>query len=173
VASCLAQRPGSLSMAASFPQRMSAGLRSTIIATFGGLWLTGCYWLVLHYFFSQPSDFGAVQHPWAPAVLKVHGWIAVAGVFLLGWITARHVSDRWPQTARRISGIAIVGVAAILAVTGYALYYTTDRLHDLAGLTHEAVGGVAILLALTHWRRRRPVRRSQLLPGMEPPQEPV
>jgi len=125
------------------------------MAILGGLWLSGCCWLVLHYFFWQPSDFGAVQHPWAPVVLKIHGWIAVASVFLLGWLTARHVSDRWPQNAKRASGVAIASVAIVLALTGYALYYTTDRLHDVAGLAHEIIGGSAILLAVMHWKRRR------------------
>ena len=136
--------------------------------TFGALWVSGCYWLILQYFFSQPSDFGAVQHPWAPLVLKVHGWMAVGGMFLLGWVTAGHVTDRWSQSPRRASGLAMASVAILLALTGYALYYTTDRLHDLAGVAHEIVGGGAILLALTHWRRRRPVRRSELVTDPHP-----
>lgn len=152
-------------MAAQFQQRMSGGLRLAVMLIFGGLWLSGCYWLLLHYFFARASQFGPVQHPWEPVILRVHGWIAVAGVFLLGWITAQHVSDRWQQAIKRVSGVAIASVAAILAVTGYALYYTTDRLHDIAGAAHEVVGGTAVLLALTHWRRHRPVRRSRLLPG--------
>ena len=150
-------------MAASYPERMSAGLRSAVMATFGSLWLSGCGWLLLHFFCAQPTDFGPVEHPWAPVILRIHGWFAVASVFLLGWISARHVSDRWPQTIRRFSGVAIAGVAIILAVTGYALYYTTDRLHDLAAAAHEFVGGTAVLLALTHWRRHRSVRRAGLL----------
>jgi len=152
-------------MAVQYPQRMSGGLRLAVMLIFGGLWLSGCYWLLLHYFFARPSDFGPVQHPWEPVVLRIHGWIAVAGVFLLGWITAQHVSDRWQQTIKRVSGVATASTAAVLALTGYALYYTTDRLHDLAGAAHEVLGGAAILLALTHWRRHRPVRRSRLLPG--------
>lgn len=133
--------------------------------TFGALWLSGVYWLVLHLFFSKPTDFGAVQHPWAPTVLKIHGWIAVGSVFLLGWVTAGHVSDRWNQSVKRPSGLAITSVAAVLAITGYALYYTTDGLHDMAGLAHEALGAGAILLALIHWKRRgrSPVRRSALI----------
>ena len=91
--------------------------------------------------------------------MRVHGWIAVAGVFLLGWITARHVSDRWPQMIKRASGISIATVAVILALTGYALYYTTDRVHDAAGVTHEIIGVGALLFALTHWRPYRPFRR--------------
>lgn len=152
----------SRTVVSSLPQPMSARLRSTVMVTFGALWLTGCFWLILRYFFAQPSDFGPVQHPWAPVTLKIHGWIAVASVFLLGWITARHVSDRLPQPAKRMSGIAIASTAVVLSLTGYALYYTTDRLHDIAGLAHEAVGAAAIALGLTHWRRRRSVRRSQV-----------
>ncbi|HUI62625.1 MAG TPA: hypothetical protein VLX90_20520 [Steroidobacteraceae bacterium] len=142
-------------MAASIPQRMSTALRATIFVVFGTLWGTGCYWLVLHSFFARPSQFGPAQHPWEPGVLRVHGWLAVASVFLLGWITARHVSDRWYQSARRTSGLAMVGIAALLALTGYALYYTTDALNDWAALVHEALGVPAILFALIHWRRYR------------------
>jgi hypothetical protein len=91
--------------------------------------------------------------------LRIHGWIAVLGVFLLGWVTARHVSDRWPQMIKRVSGIAMASVAAILGLTGYALYYTTDRLHDAAGVAHEVLGVAALLFALTHWRRYRPSGR--------------
>ena|SRR5665213_1572279 len=147
-------------MADKTTERMSTGLRVAIFATFGALWASGCYWLALNYFFAQATQFGPVQHPWAPTILRVHGWIAVATVFLLGWITARHVGDRWPQMHKRISGLAVASVAAILAITGYALYYTTDRLHDVAGVAHEIIGVAAILFALTHWRRYRPRRRS-------------
>lgn len=152
-------------MAYSYPQRMSAGLRSSVITTYGLLWLSGCYWLVLHYFFARPSDFGPVSHPWEPLLLRIHGWIAVGGVFLLGWVTARHVSDLWPQTIKRVSGIAMASVAGVLAISGYGLYYTTDGLHNASALVHETIGALAVLFALTHWRRHRPARRSRLLPG--------
>lgn len=143
-------------MAVVYRERMSLALRSAVIAVFAALWLTGCLWLVLHYFFAQTSDFGPLDHPWNPVILRIHGWIAVFGVFLLGWVTARHVSDRWPQMIKRVSGISMAAVAVILALTGYALYYTTDRLHDSAGVAHEIIGVAAFLFALTHWRRYRP-----------------
>ena len=155
-------------MAVQNPQRMSGGLRLAVMLTFGTLWLSGCYWLLLHYFFARPSDFGPMQHPWAPMILKIHGWIAVAAVFLLGWIMAQHVSDRWRQMIKRVSGVSIAGVAAILALTGYALYYTTDLLHDVAGAVHEVLGGAAILFALAHWRPHRRARRSRLPPPAQP-----
>jgi len=154
-------------MAATIPQRMSPALRTTIFVVFGALWGSGCYWLMLHWFFAHPSQFGPAQHPWEPGVLRVHGWIAVASVFLLGWVTARHVSDRWYQSVRRTSGLAMVGVLALLAITGYALYYTTDALHDSAALIHEVLGIGALLFALTHWRRYRvsPASRTRAVRG--------
>jgi hypothetical protein len=152
-------------MAAMFPERMSPGLRTAVLLIFGSLWLTGCFWLVLHFFFARPSDFGPVQHPWAPVILRLHGWVAVGGVFMLGWLTASHVTDRWPHTVKRVSGVAIAGLGVVLAVTGYALYYTTDRIHDSAGFVHEVLGGAAVLFALTHWRRYRVARRSRLQLG--------
>jgi hypothetical protein len=141
---------------------MSTGLRSAVIVAFGALWVTGCYWLVLHYFFARPSDFGPIENPWGATVLRIHGWIAVSGVFLLGWVTARHVSERWPQMIKRVSGIAMASVAALLGLTGYALYYTTDKIHDAAGVAHEVIGVAALLFALTHWRRYGPGRRGSL-----------
>jgi hypothetical protein len=49
----------------------------------------------------------------------------------------------------------MAGVAAVLALSGYALYYTVDNLHDFAAIIHELIGAAAILFALTHWRRYR------------------
>jgi hypothetical protein len=134
---------------------MSSALRATVIGIFGALWLSGCAWLVLHFFFSQRSDFGPVESPWSPTLLRVHGWIAVVSVFLLGWVTARHVSDRFFQAQRRVSGLSMVTLAVILALTGYGLYYTTGHLHGVAAIVHETIGGLAVLFALVHWTRRR------------------
>lgn len=147
-------------MATPSPVRMSKGLRLAIFVTFGALWASGSYWLILHYFFARPGDFGPVGHPWEPAVMRLHGWIAMAVVFLLGWVTALHVGERWPGMNRRVSGLSMVSVAVLLALSGYALYYTTAGFHDAAAVVHEVLGAAAILFALIHWRgyRTRSVR---------------
>jgi hypothetical protein len=131
---------------------MSAGLRSAVFATFGVLWASGCGWLVLHWFFEPMGAFGSSPHPWEPALLRVHGWLAAGGVFLLGWIAAEHIGTRWVLVRRRPSGVIMVCVAAALVISGYALYYTTDLLHDLSTVAHEVIGGAAIVFALVHWR---------------------
>ena len=42
---------------------MSPALRRALYAAFGLLWLTGCAWLVLHYFFRTAGEFGPTPHP--------------------------------------------------------------------------------------------------------------
>lgn len=158
-----------LTMAAALPEPMSPALRRSLVWTFGLLWVSGCAWLVLHYFFTSVTDFGLVPNPWAAVVLRVHGWLAVGGVYLLGWVSASHVSVRWPQEIKRSSGVAMATLAAVLVLTGYALYYTTDRLHDGADFIHEVLGAAAILFALTHWRRYRIARRPVRSPGARDP----
>jgi len=57
---------------------------------------------------------------------------------------------------KRASGLSVASVAGVLAITGYALYYTIDLTHDAAAVIHKIVGGAAILFALIHGRRYRP-----------------
>ena len=130
---------------------MSAGLRGAVYTVFGVLWVSGAAWLVVHLLFPQQTSFGPAPNPWEPAILRVHGWTATAAMFLLGWISARHIVDRWPLHRRRPSGLLLSALGALLVLSGYALYYTTDRLHASASMTHEILGAAGILLAVLHW----------------------
>src|SRR5262245_54689520 len=112
--------------------RMSPALRVATYVISAALWASGCVWLVLHFGFARQTQFGPIPNPWEPTLLHVHGWIAVSGVFLLGWISAGHIPERWTNGRNRVSGLLLIGTAAVLVVSGYALYYTIDRLHDIA-----------------------------------------
>lgn len=135
--------------------RMSRALRAALIASAAILWLSGCVWLVLHFAFPQPTPFGPAPNPLEPVVLKVHGLSAVAGVFLLGWVTSDHLIERRGAGSRYRSGLVLAGAAALLVLSGYALYYTTGAVHDVAARTHEVLGVASLLAALTHWWRKR------------------
>jgi MFS family permease len=137
---------------------MPTALRRAIYAVCALLWLSGCAWLIVHFAFPTPTDFGPAPNPWEPVILRMHGWSAVSGVFLLGWITAGHISDRWRRSRNRVSGFSLAGFAVALLLSGYALYYTTDGLHDVAATLHEVLGVVAIVFALIHWRRNTAFR---------------
>jgi hypothetical protein len=133
--------------------RMSARLRAAIYATFGALWASGCGWLVLHLFFRPVTEFGPGPHPWEPALMRLHGVLAVPGVFLLGWISTAHLVEHWRHGRRPISGITISATAALLVLSGYALYYVTGFAHSASSVTHEVIGVAAIATALIHWQR--------------------
>jgi uncharacterized membrane protein len=136
--------------------RMSKALRTAVFATCALLWLSGAVWLVVHLTLEQPAPFGPLPSPWEPLLLKVHGLLAVVGVFLLGWITADHLRERRKQRRNYRSGVLLAGTAVLLALSGYALYYTTGTVHEVAARTHELLGVGSLLVALAHWWRARP-----------------
>jgi hypothetical protein len=133
---------------------MSTALRLVIYTICTLLWLSGCVWLVAHFFFPVSTEFGPAPNPAEPWLLRIHGWVAVGAVFLFGWITSGHISDRWRKPQNRVSGLSLAAFVSILTLSGYALYYTTDRLHDASAIAHEVLGVLAIVFALVHWRAR-------------------
>jgi hypothetical protein len=135
--------------------RMPHVLRATVYTTCALLWLTGVLWLVLHLAFAGGNEFGPLPNAWEAPLLRVHGLLAVGGVFLLGWLTAAHIGARWSAYRNRTSGLALLATAAVLVVSGYALYYSTGRAHAGAAVLHEWLGALAILAAFAHWWRRR------------------
>jgi hypothetical protein len=138
-------------MSAASSIRMSPTLRVVSYLAFGVLWLSGCAWMLLNYFFPSATEFGLAPNPWQATILHAHGWIAVPTVFLFGWLAASHIAARWREARNRISGYTLAVFAAILLLSGYALYYTTESPHRLATLIHQALGVVVIAFALGHW----------------------
>lgn len=130
-------------------------LRGAIYSIGALLWLSGALWLVLHYMLPQSTPFGPLPNPWEAPLMRVHGLIAVGAVFLIGWMTAAHVTTRWTSDRNRRSGLALGGTALLLIFSGYALYYTTGSPHDAAAFAHEVVGVFAPLAGLAHWWRNR------------------
>lgn len=85
-------------------------------------------------------------HPWEPPILLLHGIVAILSMYLLGWITARHIVRWWPRRLRRLSGGALAAFLTLLAVSGFALFFLSDdRWQHIAALTHDALGlGVTV-----------------------------
>lgn len=137
---------------------MSRPLRLTVYALCALLWGSGVVWLVLHLGFAQQGPFGALPNPWEPTLMRVHGLLAVGAVFLLGWIGGGHILARWSSARNRRSGLVLAGSGALLIASGYALYYSTGVLHDIASATHEWLGVAAASVALAHWWRARATR---------------
>lgn len=131
---------------------MGPWIRRWVYVAFGMLWLTGGAWLLLHFFFQRETDFGTQSHPLQPKLLAVHGVFALLAVFLFGWIAAAHIGSHWSRNLNRITGVVLVVLVSVLALTGLANYYLVDP--DLRGpvsVAHEILGAIAIVPALVHW----------------------
>ena len=131
---------------------MPTWLRRSLYSTLGLLWLSGLAWLILHWFFARETEFGAAPHPWQPGILVVHGVLAPLATFLFGWIAGSHVGFNWRRGLQRVSGVALIVLLAVLALTGLGNYYlTSDAARTVNSIVHEAAGLLAIVPALVHW----------------------
>jgi hypothetical protein len=92
---------------------LSAWLRRSLYSSFAALWLTGSAWLVLHYFFQISTDFGAAPHPWQPSLMTLHGVIAVAVIFLFGWVAGSESLREWAAVGHEIAGVVVLVPAII------------------------------------------------------------
>lgn len=137
------------------PLRMTAGLRAAVFGVCALLWASGIGWLVLHLGFEPRNEFGALPHPWEAPLMRVHGVVAVVGVFLLGWLGAGHVLERWRRARNRTSGWVLMACAVLLVFSGYALYYTVGAPHAGSAWVHEWLGAATLIVALAHWLRIR------------------
>jgi hypothetical protein len=144
---------------------MPTWLRSVLYGSLGLLWLSGLAWLALHLFFARETGFGLAPHPWQPGILLVHGVLAVVATFLFGWISGSHVGFNWNRGAQRVSGVLLIALLVVLALTGLGNYYlTSDSARSINSIVHEAAGLLAIVPALVHWAvaRRRSAVSSRL-----------
>ena len=123
----------------------------TIYAVIGATWFTGVAWLIFHYLMQQHGEFGAEPHPLEAVSLALHGACAFATLWLSGWLWKAHVVPWWDTRKRRTSGIVLIGLGAILIVSGYLLYYASDEgLRHWSGLLHWSVGLVLVLPLVVH-----------------------
>lgn len=141
--------------------------RAAIYVVIGGLWLTGILWLVLDEFFPQAGPFGPMPNSLEPGLLLVHGVVAIGAMYLLGWVSVRHVMRWWRADLRRVSGAALSGCLVLLVVSGFALFFVSDdRWQRAATLSHDVVGLIVTAVGIQHWFfvRRRDMRSAASRP---------
>ena len=128
------------------------------------LLVTGVAWLALHY--GRASD--ALPSPFEAWSMRLHGLAAFAVVFALGALAASHIpqgwrfSQRWRWARQRGSGVTLCTLAALLVVSGYALYYfAPENVRPPLGWLHSALGVAMAALVLIHRRRSSRLRRTE------------
>jgi len=158
---------------------------STSVATF----VTGVIYLWMKYLMVSGDPLAVVNHPWQPAVLKVHILVAPLLVFSIGLVALRHVWWHLQSKKRdgRRSGLLTVVVLGPMIVSGYLIQTMTEEgwlramalvhiglglVYGLALLAHQfAAGGKKARAARTEERRIRKRRRRRHRANLHKPTE--
>lgn len=140
-----------------FAHRLSGWQRLALSLCGALLIASGAGWLALHY--TLGAGAGELPHPAEAWLIRLHGLAGFGALFMLGVLAAHHVPHGWRLGARhrfarqRTSGLALCTLAALLAASGYALYYfAPEGVRPALGWVHSAFGLAMALLILAHRR---------------------
>lgn len=106
------------------------------------IWLilsfTGLYFAYFQDWQMQdPSDFTV-------NVLKAHGIAAAIFLLILGALLAVHIQLAFKVKRNLITGISMLSLMILLALTGTALYYSPEEWHENVKWGHIIIGLVSI-----------------------------
>lgn len=141
--------------------RLPRWQRLTLYTAAVTLTATGVAWLALHYTIGAGT--GELPHPGEAWLMKLHGAAGFAALFGFGLAAAVHVPRGWhvthtaqqagPVRSHRLTGLSLVTLAALLALSAYALYYVApEALRPALGWTHAALGLAMLGVGLAHRR---------------------
>jgi hypothetical protein len=129
--------------------RLESGLRFGNYAVVATLTATGVIWLIADTL-KTPED-GEVWQLIGANTLMLHGLAAMIALILLGAMIPMHLRGFWRAGRNRISGAAMVGTNAVLAITAWGLYYAgSESLRTFVADVHIAVGIALPALVATH-----------------------
>jgi len=136
----------------------------TLVSSGLALLASGLVWLGVHY--SIGAGTGELPHPSEAWAMRVHGMAAFVGLFLIGALAGAHIPHGWRMSSRqrwarqRGTGLALCCGAALLALSGYLLYYfAPEGVRPALGWMHSAVGMAVAAVVIAHGRQRvRPGR---------------
>lgn len=128
--------------------------------------LSGAIWLALHWLADPDCEAPACAIAWLRPTLALHGAAAMVALLLVGSVLERHVLQAWREGRNRVAGAFVLGFTAVLALTGWGLYYLGGELaRDIASDLHSVLGLAIVpvfVLHLFHGRRRRRVNDRHL-----------
>jgi hypothetical protein len=142
--------------------RLSRRHRRLVYAAIASIWVTGILWLVFHYFLQRQGEFDAEPNPLEAWWLRLHGAAAFLVLWLAGLLWIVHVRQGLSRPKRRTTGIMLIAMFAVLAASGWLLYYASDdALRDAVRLVHWLVGLALIVPFLIHSLRARRSRMAR------------
>ena len=132
----------------------------SIYVTSAGVWLTGCVWLVFHYFIKVEDQYGFdTPHPGEHYSLIAHALFAFVAIWFFGVLWPGHVKKSWKAHIRRWSGGFLFGFTTWLTLTGFLLYYVgSDFWRSTTSLAHWIAGIAGLIPFVWHLVTRRATR---------------
>lgn len=122
-----------------------------IYAVLAAAYVTGLAWIVLRYGVvgEEPrEDAWGLAQAW---FLRAHGAAAMLALATLGSLLALHVPAGWKLRQNLASGLWMLGLMGLLAVTGWLLYYAAgETLRAASSWAHMGVGIAAPLALVWH-----------------------
>lgn len=120
------------------------------------LLVTGIAWLILDKWVRTVGEFGPEHHPAQHWTLIAHAIGAYAFLVVIGMLIPVHIPLGWNRNRNRVSGITVLTICAILALTALGLYYIgEDVTRSWASLAHWTVGLAAAAILMIHVIRGR------------------
>jgi len=142
------------------PMQLSRRQRRWIYLTGALLWVSGIAWLISHYFLQVAGEFADAPGPSEPWWLRLHGAAVLGFLMAFGALLPQHVVPGWRQRRNRRSGVTMLSIVGVLALSGYGLYYAGDeRIRPWISATHWLIGLAASVVLALHvilGRRTRP-----------------
>jgi hypothetical protein len=133
------------------PASLGRQQKAWLYACFALLFTSGVLWLGVHYFGRSASPIGEIPHPSEAWWMRLHGLAAMVGLVMFGSMMPVHIRNGWKLGTSRASGRTMVGVVALLALSGYGLYYLVDEeLRAWTGVIHWSIGLALLPAALIH-----------------------
>ena len=131
--------------------RLGSTHRAWLFGTFATAFVTGLAWWGLHRWFQVNGEFGPAPHPAEHWLIRLHGAAAMLTLILLGSLLTQHMRRAWLARRNRRSGTLLLALNALLALTGYALYYSGgESLRAFASNAHLVLGLALPALLILH-----------------------
>ena len=122
--------------------------RRLLYIAFGTLWGSGALWVLIEWF--KDPELGAARTVLQIFSMKIHGAAMLVFLAMLGTLFA-HVRRGWILRANRLSGCFNIALSALLAITGWLLYYVSNEMvREWTSLIHWSIGLGALPLLYTH-----------------------
>lgn len=115
--------------------------------------LSGVAYGVMRYALTGSDPDSPLGHPWQPGVLKAHVLAAPVLVFALGLIVQGHALPKKSggEPRGRRTGLSLLGLAAPVVLSGYAVQILTgDLARRATGWAHAAAGVLFLVAYAAH-----------------------